>query len=798
LPRAVAAPSDRLLPVLLVLFAASGAAALIYEIVWLQLLQLVIGSSAVSLAVLLGTWMGGMCLGSVFFARVVPAGRGSALRIYALLEAGTAVCGILVLNVLPLIERMYTAGVSSGLPNMILRGVACALCLLPPTLLMGATLPAISRWVAATPGAAVWWGYLYGANIAGGVVGCFAAGFYLLRVFDMSIASYLAAALNAGVAIASLVLDKGEQPASGPEAPESAPQGSGVVYFAIGMSGLCALGAEVVWTRILSLMLGPTVYTFSIILGVFLVGLGLGSWGGSSLAERKGNPRFWLGVSQLLLCITLAWAAFALADWLPYWKGNVDSTAGPWKDFQGDIVRTALAVLPAAFLWGASFPLALASVARGGHDPARLVGGVYGANTVGAIVGSIAFAMLMIPATGTLGSQQALIVLSALAGVAVLYGAMPKSGGKLTGAFLGACFVAWMIPGIPWMLIGFGRRLPSTTGNWTLLHEAEGMNSSAAWSRWEGGTVYFHVSGKVEASTEPQDMSLQRMLGHLPALLSRDPQSVLIVGFGAGVTAGSFVVQPGIKRISICEIEPVIPPNSDQYFGPENHHVLHDPRTTITYDDARHFVLTGAGKYDIITSDPIHPWVKGMASLYTTEYFELCKRHLNPGGFVTQWVPLYESSMEAARSEIATFFEAFPNGTIWGNVNTDGAGYDLVLMGQVEPLKIDPEAMQRRLDQPQYAAVRESLRSAGYTSALDLLSTYAAQASDLQEWVRGAEINRDRNLRLQYLAGLGVNMNLANEIYSQMLSAARFPDNLVTGSPESIDAMRRLFHHRRY
>ena len=788
-------------PLLLVLFAVSGAAALIYEIVWLQLLQLVIGSSAVSLAVLLGTWMGGMCLGSLLFARFVTPGR-SALKVYAALEAGTAVFGILVLFVLPLVERLYISGVAHGLPGMILRWLACVICLLPPTLLMGATLPAISRWVAASPNAAAWWGYLYGANIAGGVVGCFAAGFYLLRVFDMTIASFIAAGLNVAVAGVSMLMDRSEGPVAAVETkPVASVPVTGVwsVYFAIAVSGFCALGAEVVWTRILSLMLGPTVYTFSIILGVFLVGLGLGSWGGSRLAEVKGKPRTWLGLSQLLLCVGVAWSAYMLADYLPYWQGNVNSNAGPWKDFQSDILRTLIAVLPAAVLWGASFPLALASVATLDEDPARLVGGIYGANTIGAILGSILFGLLFIPSFGTLGSQQLLIAFSAIAGVVVLEGAVQKSWPKLAGAVVLAGLVAWTIPPIPWMLIGFGRRLPTTTSSeWALLHEAEGMNSSAAWSRWQGGTIYFHVSGKVEASTEPQDMSLQRMLGHLPALLNANPKSVLIVGFGAGVTAGTFVVHPEVQHISICEIEPVIPPQSDKYFGKENYHVLHDPRTRITYDDARHYVLTSPDKYDIITSDPIHPWVKGMASLYTTEYFDLCKRHLNPGGFVTQWVPLYETSIEAARTEIATFFEAFPNGTIWGNVNTDGTGYDLVLMGQIEPLKIDPDAIQKRLDRPDYAAVRMSLRDAGYGSALDLLSTYAAQAGDLQEWIRGAQINHDRNLRLQYLAGLGVNANLADQIYNEMLRPAKFPENLMSGTPEATAAMRGQFHRSRY
>ncbi|MEP6715179.1 MAG: fused MFS/spermidine synthase [Terriglobia bacterium] len=791
--------STRLAPYLLILFALSGAAALIYEVVWLQLLQLVIGSSAVSIAVLLGTYMGGMCVGSVFFARVVST-KHSPLRVYAALELGTALCGIFVLFGLPSIEHLYTAGLAHGLPNMILRGIACAICLLPPTLLMGATLPAISRWVAATPAAPAWWGYFYGANIAGGVIGCFAAGFYLLRIHDMAFASYVAAALNLVVAGIAWALPAGVSEAQAREeiVGEEPALTDWPVYLAVGVSGLTALGAEVVWTRILSLMLGPTVYTFSIILGVFLAGLGIGGAFGSRLAHLKKNPRLWLGASQLLVCLTVAWAAYMLADSLPYWQGNLNSTAGPWKDFLADVGRSTVAVLPAAILWGASFPLALASVSQDDPDPARLVGRIYGANTLGAIAGALLFSLLFIPTLGTHGSERLMIVVSAIAGIVVLEGVITRSTLKLTSAVVVAGLLAWLIPGIPWKLIGFGRRLPSTTGSWELLKMAEGINSSAAWSRWESGTVYFHVTGKVEASTEPQDMSLQRMLGHLPALLHSGAHSVLIVGFGAGVTAGTFVVHPEVKHITICEIEPVIPPNSDRFFGEENHHVLHDPRTSIVYDDARHFVLTTPGKYDIITSDPIHPWVKGMASLYTTEYFDLCKRHLNPGGIVTQWVPLYESSVDAVRSEIATFFEAFPNATIWGNVNTDGEGYDLVLMGQVDPLRIDVNGMQAKLDQPGNAAIRQSLREVGYPSALDLLATYAAQGSDLRAWMRNAQINRDRNLRLQYLAGFGLNINAAGVIFDQLMNPAVFPENLVVGSPESRAALKGLFHRRHF
>ena len=241
---------SRLLPALLVLFAASGCAALIYEIVWLQLLQLVIGSNAMSLAVLLGTWMGGMCIGSLLLPRVIPTSQNP-LRIYALLELATGICGILVLFGLPLLQNVYVAGVDSGLPNSVLRAVCCAICLLPPTVLMGATLPLIARWVESTPSSAAWWGYFYAANIAGGVLGCFLAGFYLLRVYDMSIASYLAASINLVIAVASFGILRSAGDYSN-DAAISGQQSTGPlignrpwdVYFSIGVSRLERLSAR--------------------------------------------------------------------------------------------------------------------------------------------------------------------------------------------------------------------------------------------------------------------------------------------------------------------------------------------------------------------------------------------------------------------------------------------------------------------------------------------------------------------------------------------------------------------------
>jgi spermidine synthase len=203
------------------------------------------------------------------------------------------------------------------------------------------------------------------------------------------------------------------------------------------------------------------------------------------------------------------------------------------------------------------------------------------------------------------------------------------------------------------------------------------------------------------------------------------------------------------------------------------------------YDDARHFVLTTDEKFDIITSDPIHPWVKGAATLYTTEYFEMVKKHLNPGGVISQWVPLYDSVEDVVKSEFATFFHSFPNGTVWSN-DIDGAGYDVMLVGQNGSSSIDLDRLSARLDHSDHAAVVESLREVGFSPALSLFATYAGQGPDLQQWLQNAELNADRNLRLQYLAGLGVNSNNPDGIYQEFLAYRKFPDNLFTGS----DAMK--------
>ena len=787
---------------LLVLFMGSGCAALIYEVVWLQLLQLVVGSSAVSLGLLLGTYMGGLCIGSLALPHFVSA-RNHPLRLYAVLELGIGTLGVLVLSGIPFVSRVYVATATEAGEGILVRGIICALCLLPPTILMGATLPAVSRWLETTPEGMAQLGFCYGANIAGAIFGCVLAGFYLLRVYDLALATYVAVAINVMAALAAFGLSTQiEYRPAANIVRRSTPRVHGYrfIYLAMGLSGLAALGAQVIWTRLLSMMLGVTVYTFSIILAVFLIGLGIGANAGSFLARKTSSPRLAFGVSQMLLAGGIAWTAYMLANVLPYWPIDPWLSINPWFNFQVDLLRTGWVTLPATVLWGASFPLALSALAARGQDPGRVSGEAYAANTLGAIVGAVAFSIVFIPWLGPRASQQLLIGLSAFAAVIVIAPAVGWRGlGWLTVATGISVLLLLTVADTPWPVVAYGHRIASTLRAFQLypntkthlLYRGDGMSTSIAITESDTGQRSYHVNGKTEATTLLDDMRLQRMLGHIPALVHPNPRSVLSWGFGAGVTVGSFVVYPGIERMVICELEALVPPASDKYFGRENYNVLHDPRTEVIYDDARHHLFTAKEKFDVITSDPLDPWAKGTAALYTREFFEEVRRHLNPGGMFAQFVQLYESNDAAVKSELATFFDVFPAATVWSN-NVNGGGFDLVLLGRTTADAIDVDQIQQRLDRPDYAAVVESLNDVGFHSAVELLATYVSRPSDLEDWLKGAELNRDRNLRLQYLGGLGVNAGAHESIYAELLNHRRFPGGLFAGSIPRIQLLRSL------
>jgi spermidine synthase len=800
---------------LLTLFTVSGGSALVYEIVWFQLLQLVLGSSAVSMGVLLGTFMGGMCFGSLLVARYVPRSLHP-VRVYAGLELAIGVCGILMVGTLPLVQLVYPAVVGYGMPGLLVRGALAGICLLPPTVMMGATLPVISRWVEMSPSGVSRLGYLYGANTIGAVVGCLAAGFYLLRVYDMHTASFAAVASSLAVAAGAFALARLRPDAALQSAREEATRAGAlapmaqkwVIYLAIGLSGASALGAEVTWTRLFGLLLGGTTYTFSIILSVFLIGIGLGSAAGSSLARSLSNPRRALGLAQVGLVPAIAWVSWNITSSLPYWPVNPRLSDSPWYQLQLDFVRCLWTILPAACLWGASFPLALAAVAVKGADGGVVVGRIYAANTVGAIVGALGTSLVLIAWVGTQNAERILIAAAAVSGAVTLLPGLvtwrpPRRVppwdviGGLSILEL-AIVLGGNIVAVPAHLVAHGRLAAAERKTVeTFLFVGEGMSSSPAVSRDLKGTLSYYNAGKIQASSLPQDMRLQRMLGHLTTLIPAAPSNVLVVACGAGVTAGAASVDPRVDRLTIAEIEPLVPKVVAPLFSQYNFDVIRNPKVSVELDDARHFLTTTRQKFDGITSDPFDPWVKGAANLYTREFWELAKRHLKPGGVVTVFVQLYDSGMAAVKSEVATFFEVFPQGIIWDN-SIRGQGYDIVLLGQNGPTDIDVDALERLLARPDMAPVVSSLDEIGFDSGVALLSTYAGRAADLEPWLKDAEINRDDNLRLQFLAGFGMNVDERAEIHRGIVAFRRYPDDLFRGSPATVKELREGIAGRRY
>jgi spermidine synthase len=792
---------------LLLMFLASGSAALIYEIVWLHLLRLVIGASSLSVGIVLASFMGGMFVGSFGFAKWVPRTH-SPLRVYAALELGIGLCGLLMPLVLPIVRGVYADAAGHGPLGIALRAVIAALSLLPPTAMMGATLPAVARRYSNTVAGRASLANLYAANTLGAVAGCVLCGFVLLALFDVWIATLTAVAINLAIAFAAYRVSARdgapgpasavEIPAAGAtlESPSSAvtsstvrqPRAATLVYLAAALSGLTALGAQVLWTRLLTLLFGATVYAFSIILGVFLGGLGIGAVIAARVIARGTDPRRGLAMTQLALAPALLWSTGLLADVLPYSSPTTATPIGALHVLH--VLRAIEVMLPAAVLWGMSFPFALAAVEH--EDPSHATGRVYAANTIGSIIGSLAISFWTIPRLGTYGSGQLLILVAAISGAALVpvllrnrsSGLAPQLGAALIVLGAGAACAA-LAPGVSGVFLAHGRAIWSVDPRDRYPYISEGASSTVAVHIAPDGSQHFHVAGRVEASTNQADMRLQRLLGHLSALAHPHPKRVLVVGLGAGVTAGALKLHPEVERLVICEIEPRVA-GAARLFSRENYAVLDDPRVQVVFDDARHYLATTDERFDVITSDPIHPWVRGNSVLFSREYYEIVKARLTPDGIATQWVPLYDTSEQAIRIQLRTFLGAFPNGSVW-NSSAAGRGYDIVLLGRTGSKPLDVAAVERRMAAPSIGA---SLREVGVQNVFDLFATYGAAAADMQSWAAGAPENRDFSLKLEYISGLSLNEQNADTIYAHMVSKRTVPHDLFSAPAATLAKLR--------
>jgi spermidine synthase len=662
----------------------SGACALVYQVAWFRLFRLVFGTSTAATAAVTAIFLGGLGIGGLVLGRRADRATNP-LRLYARLELGIAAGAALSPLLIAVARSIYIGAggtLALGAPlGTIVRLALSALGLGLPTLLMGGTLPAMVRAVeSAADQPRRWLGVLYGTNTVGAVAGTIAATFWSLEHLGTRATIWVAALVNAGVAIAALALSRpaaAEQRLTGVESAACAP--AWVVLSAAAVVGFAFLLMELVWYRMLGPLLGGTSYTFGLILALALAGVGLGGLVYGATARRVPTlGAFALTCALEALCIVVPYAlgddlaVFALAA-----RDQVFT-------FRGLIVGWSLigagVICPAAIVAGYQFPLLVGLLGRGDARVGENVGRAYATNTLGAIVGSLAGGFGLLPILSAPGAWRLVVyVLAALAAAVAVYGmrSSRRFGSAVAATIVAIVAVAGCFAQGPTAFlrhsgIGAGRlhvplgnpneiRAAMNRTRLATFWDADGVESAVALDREDAFS--FFVNGKSDGNSIG-DAATQVMLGLLGAVLHPNPTRALVIGLGTGETAGWLAQVDSIERVDVFELEPTILRVADDC-APANHRVLANPKVHIVIGDARELLQTTASTYDVIASEPSNPYRAGVASLFTREFYAAAAARLNPSGIFVQWVQGYEVRADSLRSIYATLGDVFPAIETW-------------------------------------------------------------------------------------------------------------------------------------
>lgn len=750
------------------LFLASGSLGLVYQVLWTRSLTLVLGNSTSAVGLVVAVFMGGLALGSWWGGRRAEGlGAASALRTYGALEAGLGLWAALTPWMFSGMHRglLALAG-PEGVPLAWKAGLVVPV-LLPPTIAMGATLPLICRAAASFRNLAASFPLLYGLNTLGATGGAFLAGFIALPLLGLQRTLLAAAAGNLLVGALGALLARrwpeAPPPEEVPDGPgaedrEATPVPRGILLAAAALSGMASMDYEVAFTRALALVLGSSVYSFSLVLTLFLAGIGLGSLGALRLRSRVSPGRAFsacqaamaLAVSGLLLYFPVLPRLFM--ELFPRVRDSFP------RILAGDFLLAAPALLAPALLMGLSLPLLVDAGAAGTPHRYRRLGDLYAANTVGGILASAAAGLWLLPWLGVEGSLRLGVALNLVASAAVLAGLAGPGRPALAAGLVGVLAVSLAVPSWSEQVMASGPAVyapilqkagmasPEAPGE--VLFYRDGANSTVSVHR-AGETLYLRVNGKTDASNGRSDMATQSMLGHLPMLAHPRPRRALVVGLGSGVTGGVCTLYPELERLDVAEIEPAMVPAAG-YFRPWNRDVLASPRVRLRLNDGRNVLLEQA-PYDVLSVEPSNPWIAGIASLFTREFYQICRERLAPGGVLCQWIHLNALEEPELRMVVATFADVFPRGQVWL-----GASKDLLLLAWRDP---DPTtAMPGRLQEAweRLPAVQRDLQDLGVATPLAFYGRYVGELEDLRPWCEGARRNTDDLPLLEYLAPLNL------------------------------------------
>jgi len=711
---------------LCLLFVCSGACGLTYQVLWLRLLSLIFGVTVHAASTVLAAFMAGLALGSLLAERL--ARRGHPLRVFAALEAGIAVSALATPALLGAAASLYrplTAVAGDSLWILTLaRFVASFAVLLVPTMLMGATLPVLSRAeLVRASGARL--GTLYAVNTTGALAGALVTGYVLIGGLGIQRTFLLAAALNLLVAATAGWLSRRATPApaampgtTSPDPATGPAVSASVVLVAMAVSGVAALALEIVWFRILVQFLPATSYAFTTMLATVLGGIALGSAVASRALTRR---RDWSGVLALTMGLTSVVVLASLAA--------LGATyAAGWRT-SGLTQGSAAAILPAAILMGVAFPIALALWARPGAEgaAARPVGTLYAANVVGGIAGAVVGGFVLLP---WLGSRRALVVCAALY-LAVSVWMLVGSRRRVAAVGLVVLFAALVrvVPD-PFTAALARRHGPGERIFW----KEEGVQTSVSIHTGAFRRRLMYLDGLHQASDAPEMVRLHRLIGHLPMVLHPNPRRALVVGLGGGATPGA--VSQHDTDVLVVELSETVRKGAE-FFAHVNYDLFARPNVRLRVDDGRNYLSLTDARFDVVTADLIQPIHAGAGSLYSREYFQLVRDALADDGLVLQWVGHRPDTQY--KLIMRTFLDVFPHTTLWA----DGQ----LMVGATQPLRLarEPfEAKRRR------AVTRAALDAIGLDSFETLTSWYVAGPDQLRRFVGDGPLLTDDRPLVEY------------------------------------------------
>jgi len=726
------------------------------------------GNTHYSVATVLTVFMAGLALGSFLGGRLIDI-KGNPLIVYAILEAGIGVYCFLIPHmidaVLPLLKWIYSNYQNDYATASIFRFAVCGAILLIPTSLMGATLPVLGKLISTDKnliGKDV--GTLYAMNTFGAVFGALASVYILMRNLGVSGTILVVALINISIAALILILYKRRQSFSTPsikppnldtdKPSKSFDREMLLIYLCFGFSGATALIYQVAWNRIFSLLLGSSIYAFSLILTTFIFGLAIGTAVFSKICNifkdlHKVFGLLQIGIASLALLAIPFFAMVPMANrWIYQNWGQTFETI----QFANFFIIFTLVFGPTFFM-GAQFPIVVKLAARGLPTLGRIVGTVYASNTVGTIVGSFLGGFLLIPWLGIQNTIIFAVMLNMIIGIVMLFNSSTLNGNikyyALPALFILIFLGSQELPKWDKAVISSGSFMPyriddladAIEGKNKILRYQEGIHTTVTTELAVTGNIFLKVNGKTDASLA-QDMRTQLLSGYLPMFMHANPKSVLVIGQGSGVTLGA-VEQFPAEKIDLVEISSAVIEGS-RYFSPFNHNALEDKRLSLILEDGRNHITLIDKKYDVIVSEPSNPWISGVGALFTRNFFELLDQRLNPNGIACIWVHT-NMSPDSFKSIIKSFISIFPSVTMWESIPGD----DYLLIGSQSDYKLPYERLNALLTDKEKG---KDLRRLGLSSVSDVMALMIMDGVGLQKFSAEAPIHTDDNSLLEFAA----------------------------------------------